>query len=162
MRIIAAILLFSTLPVTAQETPPKSDQYPKYRITPKSACFPAEDRLAIDQSAKEVDETSKAFGTKAAAEKDCHDRLEALRAAGRRELLKKILDRIRDSCKESRKIDATTGEKECKPVDTSGVPFPSSLSDDLECSYFGPDNSRSWKLKGKVYFKGNIDVLCDP
>ena len=162
--LLTSVLLLITFPVLGQEdsTPAKPDRCPKYRITPKSACFPAEDRLSISASARENDEKSAGTSTKERAEKDCQDRLEALRAAGRKELLGKILGQVRGSCSASKKLDATSGEKECKPVDTSGIPFPSSLSDDLKCSYLGPPNSVSWEIKGKVFFKGNIDVLCDP
>jgi len=164
-RVLGAIVLLAALPIIAQDnsTSPKSDQCPKYRVTPKSACFPAEDRLTIDESALENDEKSKGlFNTKEEAAKDCVSRLEALRAAGRKAVLEKILDLVRGACKESKKIDMTGGDKECKPVDTSGIPFPSRLSDNLACSLVGQEKSWSWKLKGKVSFKGNIDVLCDP
>ena len=68
------------------------------------------------------------------AEKSCQARLETVRAEQRKYLLRVILVKVRESCKESRKIDpkcaGTDGaqagdDKVCKPTETSGLPFPS-------------------------------------
>jgi hypothetical protein len=170
--LVATVVLFAWSVTFAQDNPaPRNpDECPKYRVTPKCACFPAEDRLVVDEPGKEIKEESKKdgeaklFRTKEEAGKDCTARLATVRAEGRKYVLRVILVKVREACKENAKIDATCagGKEQCKPVDTSGFPFPSYLSDTLACTLVGEEPSVSWKLEGKVSFKGNIDVLCDP
>jgi hypothetical protein len=170
--LLSSCMFLSVLGAIAQDQPaPKQNPAkPTYHVEPKCVCFPADEKIEIDEDVKvTVQAGSGDYDSAPDAINACK---KAWEAEHTQELNRRVLAKIRGACSDSRKIDLECNQEtkseeksKCRAIDYSG--FDSSKAKTKPPTCTAKQNADTGKIRwsvegGEFTYKGTVYVLCDP